>query len=151
MQTYALIRDGVVAEIVKVPANTPPIDERFHPDIVAASVLLTTSQAKAVQEGWLYEGEGFAAPPDPGPAAPTPRTCTPREFMDRFEDEEEDRITVKAAQAAAAGHPRLQRFLNRLIASTVVELDHPELKAGMDEVVAAELLTRERADAILAA
>jgi hypothetical protein len=71
--------------------------------------------------------------------------------MDRFEDEEEDRITVKAAQAAAAGQPRLQRFLNRLIASTVVELDHPELKAGMDEVVAAELLTRDRADAILAA
>jgi hypothetical protein len=80
MQTYARIADGRVAEIIKVPANTPPIEERFHPDIVAASVLLTTSQAKSVQEGWTYDGEGFAAPP-PAEAPPPPPEPTKAELM----------------------------------------------------------------------
>jgi hypothetical protein len=72
MQTYALIRDGRVAEIIKVPANTAPIEERYTPEIVAACAAMTASQAKTVQEGWFYDGEAFAAPPPPAPPSPPP-------------------------------------------------------------------------------
>jgi hypothetical protein len=96
------------------------------------------------------DGELVDAPPPVPPPAP-PRTCTPREFRLRFTTEERGALTVAASKALGAGDPSLQVFLDDLGASTVVEIDHPDLHAGMNAIVAAGLVTRERADAILAA
>jgi hypothetical protein len=86
---------------------------------------------------------------EPFPAAP--RTCTPREFRARFTPEEKGALTLAASKGLENDDPALQVFLDELSASQVVELDHPELAAGMDLLVSRQLLTRERADAILAA
>jgi len=117
-------------------------------DVPEGAMPLTPEQfAQAVGNlgGFRWDGKDLVPS-----VAPVWRTCTPLEFMALFEESEEDAITVAAAQAAAAGQPRLQRFLNRLVASQLVEFDHPDLKSGMDALVAAELLTRARADEILA-
>lgn len=80
----------------------------------------------------------------------TPRLVTSAEFMERFTPEEMGTIAVAAAKAAAAGDPRLQVWKDRLIVRPTVDLNHPDVAAAMDTLVAAKLLTRARADEILA-
>jgi len=53
---YARIDAGVVAEIIE--GTDVPIAERFHPDIVAACVVVP--DGSAVAEGWGWDGAAFA-------------------------------------------------------------------------------------------
>lgn len=85
MKTYARIEDGRVAEIIapmSYDEDSPdglrpgwkagdeiPIEVRFHPEIVAALVDVTSIDPKPEQT-WMYDGSSFApyvAPP-PSPA-----------------------------------------------------------------------------------
>ncbi|WP_338662640.1 hypothetical protein VQH23_21125 [Pararoseomonas sp. SCSIO 73927] len=150
MQTFAHVRDGVVAEIVKIPAKSPPLEERYHPDLLPGFVELSGPGSQSVTDGWLWDGAAFSAPPAPDPLS-APRTCSPREFRERWTMDERKAVTLAASKALEAGDATLQVFLDDLSASQMVELNHPTLLAGMDAVVAAGLLTRARADAILAA
>lgn len=70
MPTYARIADGRVAELIQASEDGPSLQERYHPDIVAACVLLADEQAAEVQVGYLYDGDAFAPPPPlPPPTA----------------------------------------------------------------------------------
>ena len=97
---------------------------------------------------WVEAG-GVA---DPAPVVvPAPiRVITPREFRQRFTNDERAAITLAASVALAAGDPTLQVWLDDLSASQVVELDHPEVAAGLDGLVVAGLISTERRAAILA-
>jgi hypothetical protein len=65
MRTYARIQNGVVAETLKTSSD---ITTMFNPALVWVDV---TSQAQ-VREGWHFDGEQFAPPPEPAPPAPMP-------------------------------------------------------------------------------
>ncbi|MBP0492152.1 hypothetical protein [Roseomonas indoligenes] len=80
MQTFARVQDGIVAEIVKIPANTPPLEERYHPDLIPAFVELSGPGSQSIGEGWLYDGSTFTAPaPVEAPEDPVPTSITPRQ------------------------------------------------------------------------
>lgn len=65
---FVRIDGGLVAELIEIPQDGPPIEERLHPDIVAACV--EVPDGVAVSEGWTWDGETFAPPPPPEPAPP---------------------------------------------------------------------------------
>lgn len=65
-QTYALLQDGLVSEIIPPFQNESgdyvPIDERYVPEFVAQMVDITNIKP-APQQGWTYDAKkGFAAP-----------------------------------------------------------------------------------------
>ncbi|WP_125902736.1 hypothetical protein [Burkholderia multivorans] len=66
MKTYARIADGMVAEIIRPMAdedgNEIPIDQRFHPDLVATFVDITDMSPQPSERD-LYDGETFSDPP----------------------------------------------------------------------------------------
>lgn len=66
MQIFARIAGGVVAELIEIPAGTPPIEQRFHPDLLPAFV----PAAKGVAPGWGWDGFDFTPPEPPAPAVP---------------------------------------------------------------------------------
>ncbi len=60
MKTWAFIVADRVAEIISIEADGPPLAERFHPDIVAACVVVP--EGSAVAEGWGWDGAAFVPP-----------------------------------------------------------------------------------------
>lgn len=70
MTTYARIVDGKVAEIIVIDGD-PPIEDRYHPDVVATCVALKGAQVQNVTEGYTYDGSSFAAPVEPTVTEPT--------------------------------------------------------------------------------
>lgn len=64
MTTYARIVDGRVAEIIVIDSD-PPIEERYHPDVISTCVLLKGAQVQNVTEGYTYDGSSFTAPVAP--------------------------------------------------------------------------------------
>lgn len=66
MSSYALVDDGVVAEIIA--SNETPIAERFHPEIVAT--LAEIPSGVAVETGWTWDGAAFSPPAPPAPVVP---------------------------------------------------------------------------------
>lgn len=66
MESFAMIRDGMVAEIINIEAGTPSLSDRFHPDFIASCV----AAPGEVAPGWLWDGEAFAPPPPPEPVPP---------------------------------------------------------------------------------
>lgn len=78
MTFFARIVGGVVAELIEVEADGPTIMERFHPDLVAAMVLVP--EGAEVAEGWTWSGEACAPPaPVEAPEPPIP-TVTARQL-----------------------------------------------------------------------
>jgi hypothetical protein len=80
MKTYARIESDQVVEIV-VPMtdaddNEIPIEERFHPEIVATLVDITARPD--VQVGWTYSNGAFAAP-EPVDQNPVPQLVSMRQ------------------------------------------------------------------------
>jgi hypothetical protein len=65
MTTYARVSDGVVAEILHLPAGFPM--DAFANDFAAS---LKEVPAK-VKQGWVVDGGGFKSPPEPEPAGPS--------------------------------------------------------------------------------
>lgn len=57
---YAFVASGVVTEIV-TPVDGVPLDQQYHPDFVKSLVQCDDT----VQQGWLYSGKKFSAPPNP--------------------------------------------------------------------------------------
>lgn len=76
MQTFARIAGGVVAELIEIPDGTPPLHERYHPDLVAA--MIEVPEGAEVAEGWAWDGEAFAPPP---PAAVVPASISRRQLL----------------------------------------------------------------------
>lgn len=76
MSKFARIADGVVFEIIEVPPDGPSFEERYSAEIVAACV--PVADGAEVDQGWAWDGEGFAAPTPP--AAPVPHSIAATQF-----------------------------------------------------------------------
>lgn len=85
----------------------------------------------------------FAAPPKP----PAPRRQgTFREFMDLFTTDEQ-----KTIAAAAMGNVDVKLWYDRAMGGPSLDLDAEDTSNGLAALVAAGLLTQDRADAVLGA
>jgi hypothetical protein len=92
--------------------------------------------------GWTYAGGKFTGP-EPEPAPPK-RQFTFLEFMDLFTDE--DQLAI--AGAAMTDAPT-KLWYDRAVGAQFISLDDPRLTAGLDAMVAAELLTADRRNRVV--
>nr|WP_314074900.1 hypothetical protein [uncultured Roseococcus sp.] len=66
---YARISEGRAAELIEILDGTPLLEERYHPDVVAACVEVPGDLFDVIAPGWSWDGEVFAPPaPPPSPA-----------------------------------------------------------------------------------
>lgn len=143
---YGRIAGDTLAEIVSLTEDQTLAD-LFHADLLASFVPLGDSPA---EPGWRFEAGDFLPPLSPEAPPPTPiRVITPRQFRLRFTQAERGAVTLAASQALEAGDATLQVFLDDLAASQEVELDHPDLAAGVQALVTAGLIDAARAAEIL--
>lgn len=153
MMIYARIDGGLVAELIEIEADGPPLSERFHPDLVATMVAVPAGTP--VAPGWIWDGNAFAAPA--APAVAVPASISRRQLLLALVAGEV--ITPTEALAAAttgavpaaidavfAGLPEGDALAARITwaTTTVVERGHPLIAA----MIAAELVTAEQADAL---
>lgn len=124
----------------EIPTGAIEISEEIYAEWVA------NAMTRAWINGALVETDPLVTP-DPEPRPQT--VITAREFRERFTRAERGAITLAASKALAADDPTLQVFLDDLTAAQVVELDHPDLLAGMSLLVTLDLLTQARATEIL--
>jgi hypothetical protein len=143
-QKYALLHeDGTVRGFLsddvhdEIPAEAVPIS-----DAIWSEWIDNTATRR-----WI---DGALVVVELAPPAPVPQMITPREFRLRFTLAERAALTLAASQALLQGDPSLQVFLDDLSAAQAVDLTHPEILAGMEAIVAAALISRARADEILA-
>jgi hypothetical protein len=145
-QKFVLLKDDNTAraflsdEVNEIPPEAIPLTDEQWMQWASSGVVLRWD-----------DGELVAVPVDDEPAVPVPRLVTPRDFRMRFTTEERGVMALAASRMMEGGDPGLQVFLDDLSAAHAVDLDHPEVVAGMDAIVAAGLITRTRANAILAA
>lgn len=76
---YAHVIEGVVREIIRIPAGVP-LTDRWHPDFARDMVRLTKAQTAEVVPGWVREGARFIAPP-PAPAPDAPPGPTAADLL----------------------------------------------------------------------
>lgn len=62
LMRYARVSAGTVAEIITIAEDGPPLAELYHPDIVAACVVV--HEGSGVAERWSWDGEAFSPPPE---------------------------------------------------------------------------------------
>lgn len=139
---YARIVEGIVAEII--PATAEPIEDRFHPDVLATLVLLEPEQVGVVDLGWLYDGEDFIAPAPP-PAASPLRFIRPNKLRARIPIGRRRTLTQ-----AAASDNILRTWLDDLGSALYINLDDAELVSYTAQLVTEGKLLSEDRDAILA-
>ena len=113
------------------------------PDLRDAGVLRPCGPD--VAPGWVWDGEAFAPPPPPV----GPRVITPLAFRRRFTDAERGAITLAASRGLDAGQPGLQVMLDNLSAAGEISLDSLELRAGLDALVVANLVSPARLTELL--
>ena len=83
-ESYALVRDGVVVEIVHVPDGSAPLQHLFHASVIAQLHRLTEEQAETVKADWLADAGAFLAPPaPPAPVEISPAVLEPRQAVAR--------------------------------------------------------------------
>jgi hypothetical protein len=158
MKSFARVADGLVAEIIDIPADGPPVEDRFHPDLLA-SLVEVKGAAPAVGDGW--DGKRFRAAPPPPPAAPVvPASISRRQLLLAMAGA--GLITGPEALAAAttgavpaaidavfARLPAAEALAARITWATmsVAEREHPLIGA----LVAANLATVAQVDALFIA
>lgn len=76
---------------------------------------------------------------------PVRRLVFALDFLDRFRES-----TQLAVVAAAQTNPAIRLWYDRLLANGSVDLDSPRLRAGLEAMLAAGLLTQAEIDAALA-
>ena len=127
---WARIENGVVAEIT----DTDP-DGRFHPDMVWVEA------PDGIQPGHLYADGEFSAPV----GEPPPRVrFSPREYIKRFTLQEQ--IAVRQAQLTDMEVGLVYDDFNR---AEFVNVEDPDVAAGIDLYIAKGLLAPERRAALL--
>ena len=131
---WARIENGTVVELVSVnPAG------RYHPSLL----WVDCTGVPNIALGWIYTGADFTAPSAP-PPAPPPTQISPLEFMARLTPAE-----TTAISTAALGNAALLMWLVQASAAQYIDLTDPRTKEGLDALVAAGLLTADRAAAVL--
>ncbi|HWX48114.1 MAG TPA: hypothetical protein VNZ61_08680 [Roseomonas sp.] len=149
MKVFIRVENSTVVEVLRIADDEPPLEERFPEFVIAMYTEAPPDLADTIEAGWTQEGNTFVAPPPPIPVPELPPTMSPLEFRKRWTAEEKARITLAAHQALSNGDAALRIFIDDIGSAGYVFLGDPDLLAGFDIVVAAGLLTRERADEIL--
>lgn len=114
---------------------------------------------------WLDEARGFHGfgflPVEVADPRPSPYRLAKIDYWRLFTGDEETKFNRARRQVGAltdadyddpakAGLVALERLLNRLDSTPIVEVDHPETQGGVDLMVALEILTEERGVAVKA-
>jgi hypothetical protein len=97
MTTYARLQGDLVVEVIRVDED-PPIEDRYHPDIIAELIQLKGGQVTNVTEGYTYDGSSFSPPqaaPEPAPEVFTRR----RHIYERATKEECATLAATLEQA----------------------------------------------------
>lgn len=151
MSRFALIADGLVVEMIDIPADGPPIADRYHPDLVASMV----PAGGDVAAGWTWNGKKFSPPVPPVPAVPS--SITRRQLLLALAGA--GMISGEEALAAAttgAVPARIDKVFGALsdtdalaaritwATMSVVERGHPLIGA----LIAAEVTTAAEVDAL---
>lgn len=148
MVKYARIDHGKVVEVMEISSNDN-VSDLYHPDVV--STLVRLSADEVIEIGWVHDPEskkfGPQELPPAGMVAKPPMSG--RDFRMRFTIDERKSLTLAASRAMEAGDATLQVFIDDLSSVPLVELDHPEIIEGVNAIVAAGLISRQRADEIL--
>lgn len=141
----ARIVGGLVAELIEVPSDGPPVEDLFTPEVLAECVPATGN----VELGWQWDGQDFAAPPAT-PSPPAVRVIRSLAFRERLSPEKRAALSVAAMQAAAQGDGTLLTFLLDQASALETDLDDPKVSGGVGVLQAAGLITQAEADAMLA-
>lgn len=152
---YARVAAGIVAEIITLAENGPPIWELYHPDIVAACIVVP--EDSGVAEQWTWDGWDFK-PPEAEPLPPSvPPSISRRQLLLALRTAE--LITDAEALAAAtvgavpeqidaifARLPAAEALIARVTWATMgtAERTHPLIEM----MITAELATAAEVDAI---
>lgn len=131
---YAVVKDGMVVNAVEVEFGSD-----WHPEEGLDLVLSETASA-----GWTFDGNGFSPPPEEPPAAKT--IFDGAEFLARLTDAEYGAILAASAQSV-----QLARWLDIFRLRGEIDVTGTTALAAKAGLVAAGLLTQERADVIFAA
>lgn len=97
--------------------------------------------------GWSYNGTVFTAPVQP-PAPVQPRHITRLAFLSRFTDAEAVAIDL-ASIGATVPAASMRRYTSKVNASTFIDLDRADTRAGVIALEGAGLLAAGRALVIL--
>lgn len=135
---YAIVSDGIVADVVEWDGATP-----WTPPDGTTLQQLGDSPAGS---GWTFDGSAFA-PPEP--VVSPPRPLTPREFMDRFTDDELDGIQLAVLNGEGMVQIVAMRAQRRLFTQLEVRLDHPDTLTLLGALSQVGLLAAERIPQIL--
>ena len=144
MNTFVRKEKGTAIEVFTVPDGLT-LTDCFHPDI---AVLFSACPANVTIGSTVDElGAWTIAPAQEQEAAvsvtSTVRHITPAAYFRRFTVSEE-----AAIRTAAKANMELTVLLSRVDSAKFVDLDEDEVAQGLAALVAAELLTAERAEAI---
>lgn len=139
-------RGGEDAIAARVAAFRTALDE--HRFTIGVPVPSEDPLIEAIIRAGGMEAIEIVDSPDAPPVVP--RTLSAFAFRRRFTQAERAAITLAASAALDTGDATLQIWLDDLNSTQVVELDHPELAAGLAMLVAQNLLAAERVAEVLA-
>lgn len=128
---YTIIENGRVANVALADAPRAP----------------NWVQSDTAGIGDRYDGGTFTAPPAPV-APPVVRHITRLAFLTRFTDGEAIAIDL-ASQGATVQAAAMRRYTTKVNASTYIDLDRADTRAGVIALEAAGLLAAGRALVIL--
>lgn len=134
MAKAARVADGIVQEVVDLPADTP-LKECFHPEAGFVDC------AGDVQQGYVFDGSRFSPPP-PQPTPPARRVFSFMQFVGRLTEAEKTALVE-------SDDVDVRLFLMSLT-SIVVSLDSPDVIAGVQMLASKNILTKARAAELLA-
>ena len=137
---YAIIRDGIVENVAEWDGESP----WTPPD----GTTLQSLEGSTAGPGWSFDGSAFV-PPEP--VVSPPRPLTPREFMDRFTDDELDGIQLAVLNGEGMVQIVAMRAQRRLFTQLEVLIEHPDTLTLVGALVQVGLLASERAPQILEA
>lgn len=123
---YALIKNNLVENIAE--------GDQAWADLVAAdyqAVVNTTDMQQQPAIGWSYENGQLIAPPAPPISEPTPepRRITVGAFFDRF--------GTQKWSILADANPSVQALIKDASVRSYINLDDPQVEAGLNMVVSA--------------
>jgi hypothetical protein len=137
MPRYARIENDRVVELFDPPPGVA-MSAIFHPSLHWIPIVDPNTDV-----GWIYNGGVMSAPPPPEPE-PVVRRFTFLEFMAFFTGEE-------LAAIVNSAETQVKLFMLMAAGASYIDLDDARTAEGLAALVAAGLLTAERADAVLAA
>lgn len=135
---WALVsKDGVVENVIELEAQgnyVPP---------VGYSVVEDKTGKAEVGDGYKAGLFGGFSPAPQAPSSPKPATLTFSQFIDRLTPDE---------QTALVNSPdtKVKIFVIMISGARAINVSAPDVVTGMSSLVAAGVLTKARADAILA-